>query len=73
MLILSRKIGDTIVIGDVKIKIIAVQGNIVRVGTEAPKEVKVHHEGARKQIQDEKPSIEIKKEDNQPVEITQAS
>ena len=45
MLILTRRIGEKIVIGDdVTISILGVKGNQVRVGIEAPREVQVHRE-----------------------------
>ena len=43
MLVLSRKLGETLVIGDnITVKVIHVQGNAVRLGIEAPKAVPVH-------------------------------
>ena len=45
MLILTRKIGETIIIdGDIKVIFIDVQGNQVRLGIDAPKDVKVYRE-----------------------------
>ncbi len=45
MLILSRRIGEKIVIGDnVTITVLGVKGNQVRVGIEAPRDVPVHRE-----------------------------
>ena len=42
MLILSRRVGESIVIGqDIVIKVLDVQGQKVQLGVEAPKEVKV--------------------------------
>ena len=41
MLVLSRKKGESIFIGDVKVTIVDVRGDRVRVGIEAPKEVPV--------------------------------
>lgn len=47
MLILTRQIGQTIVIGEngeIKLTIISKQGNKVRIGIEAPKEIAVNRE-----------------------------
>ena len=45
MLVLTRKIGDSILIGDsIKIQIVHVKGCQVRVGIEAPKEVQIVRE-----------------------------
>jgi carbon storage regulator len=42
MLVLSRKIGESISIGqDISIEIVAIEGERVRVGIQAPKEVRV--------------------------------
>ena len=45
MLILTRKVGESVLIGnDVSITILSVRGNQVKLGVEAPKEVSVHRE-----------------------------
>ena len=45
MLILTRRIGETLKIGDdIEVTILAIKGNQVRLGIEAPKEVTVHRE-----------------------------
>ena len=45
MLILTRKVGESVLIGnDISITILSVHGNQVKLGVEAPKEVSVHRE-----------------------------
>ncbi len=42
MLVLSRKVNDNIIIGDnIKIQVIKIKGNTVRLGIEAPSDVKI--------------------------------
>ena len=46
MLILTRRIGETLMIGDeVTVTVLSVQGGQVRIGINAPKTVAVHREG----------------------------
>ena len=45
MLILTRRVGETIMIGDdVAVTVLGVKGNQVRIGVNAPKETSVHRE-----------------------------
>ena len=54
MLVLTRKIGEGIIIGDdIKISIIELKGGGVRIGIDAPREVKVHRQEVFDQIKQE--------------------
>ena len=45
MLILTRKVGESLLIGDdVSITILNIRGNQVKIGVQAPKDVSVHRE-----------------------------
>jgi len=55
MLILTRRIGETIMIGDnVCIQVLGIKGNQVRIGTTAPDEIPVHRGEIYDRIQREK-------------------
>lgn len=55
MLILTRRVGESLMVGDdVTITVLGVKGNQVRIGVNAPKEVSVHREEIYQRIQKEK-------------------
>jgi carbon storage regulator len=55
MLILTRRVGETVMIGDeIAVSVLDVRGNQVRLGIAAPKEVTVHREEVYRRVQQEK-------------------
>ena len=72
MLILTRRVGETVVIGnDVTVTVLGVKGNQVRLGVNAPREVAVHREEIFERIKreqtEEKPRPASERHDRSPV------
>ena len=56
MLVLTRLVGKSIVIGkNIRVTVLNVKGNQVRLGIEAPKDIPVHREEIYQRIQDHSP------------------
>lgn len=54
MLILTRRVGESLMIGDeVNVTVLGIKGNQVRIGVNAPKDVAVHREEIYQRIQQE--------------------
>ncbi len=54
MLILTRRVGEAIMIGDdVNVCVLGIRGNQVRIGIDAPKDIPVHREEVYYKIKEE--------------------
>lgn len=64
MLILTRRVGETLVIGDdVKVAVLGVKGNQVRLGIDAPKDIPVNREEIYQKILAERAEAEKEEKD----------
>ncbi|MEC7832337.1 MAG: carbon storage regulator CsrA [Pseudomonadota bacterium] len=69
MLILTRRVGEALMIGDkTKVVILGVKGSQIRLGINAPKEVEVHREEIFDKIRDENKAKSIPT--NEPEDLT---
>lgn len=59
MLILTRRVGETLMVGDeVSVTVLGVKGNQVRLGVNAPKDVAVHREEIYERIKSEQDPVD---------------
>jgi carbon storage regulator len=73
MLILTRRVGETVMIGsDITVTILGVKGNQVRVGINAPKNVAVHREEIYERIRRELDDPNSGPQDHQTAEYASA-
>lgn len=65
MLVLTRKLGESIAIDDnIKITVVQIKGKQVRLGIQAPKETKIHREEVYMAIQDQNKEATTSNTDN---------
>jgi len=74
MLILTRRVGETVMIGnEVTVTVLGVKGNQVRIGINAPKTVAVHREEIYERIKREQQGEEVQGEGDAPPAVELAS
>lgn len=68
MLILSRRIGETIRVGDeIIVRVLGVKGSQVRIGVAAPKDIGVHREEVYERIKGRQPVEDLENDTRVPI------
>ena len=64
MLILTRRVGESLMVGDdITVTVLGVKGNQVRIGVNAPKDVAVHREEIYNRIQEDPAADDVPKQE----------
>ena len=73
MLILTRRVGESLMIGDeVSVTVLSAKGNNIRIGINAPKEVSVHREEVYQRIAHQNNEEKQPAKDPAPIELSEA-